>query len=90
MLGRLITLALLVGLGYWYWSGPYQTRVNPSYEQRLQEHAEKMRVCIRSENYRLGATGSGTGTPEDICARQYNLYRENGNWYSYDDVRKGT
>lgn len=90
MLGRLITLVLVVGLGYWYWSGPYQARVNPSYEQRLQDNAEKMRLCIRSENYRVGATGMGTGSAEDNCAKQHNLYRDKGQWYSYDDVRKGS
>lgn len=88
MLGKMITIALLLGLAYWYWSGPYQARVNPNYEQRLEENAEKMRVCIRSENYRAGATGVGTGSPEENCARKYNLYREDGRWYSYDDVRK--
>ncbi len=89
MFGRLLTLALLVGIGYWYWSGPYQARVNPDYEQKLEQNAETMRLCIRGRNYKSGSTGMSDGDPEELCAREHNLYRhEDGRWHSYDDVRK--
>ena len=88
MLGRLITIAVIVGAAYWYWSGPYQERVNPSYEQQLRKNAEDMRLCIRGGNYQLGATGEGRGDIEQRCAAKFNLYQHEGQWHSYDDVRK--
>jgi hypothetical protein len=87
MIGRLFTLAVILGAGYWYWSGPYQDRVNPSYEQKLEHYAEEMRQCIRGVNYRAG-TGANTGDPEKVCAQRLNLYRHEGRWHSYDDVRR--
>ena len=86
MIGRLLTLAFIVGAGYWYWSGPYQERINPSYEQKLERYAEEMRHCIRGINYKAG-TGAATGDPETICSERLNLYRDDGRWHSYDDVR---
>jgi hypothetical protein len=89
MLQRILTVALLLGVGYWYWSGPYQQRVNPGYEQKLRANAENMRQCIRGANYRLGATGTGEGNPEERCAAKFNVYQQDGQWHSYDDVRPG-
>ena len=89
MIGKLFTLAFIIGAIYWYYTGPYQDRVNPSYETKLENYAEEMRLCIRGLNYKSGSTGEvQSGTPEDICASQNNLYRKDGKWHSYDDVRK--
>lgn len=88
MFERLLTLALLLGAGYWYWSGPYQARTKPSAEQKLEHYAEEMRLCVRGLNYKAGATGEGTGDPEQVCARKLNLYRHDGRWHSYDDTRQ--
>jgi len=30
--GRLLTIAILVAAGYWYWSGPFQQQRNPNYK----------------------------------------------------------
>ncbi|MCB1846212.1 MAG: hypothetical protein KDI04_02205 [Halieaceae bacterium] len=88
MLGRLISIAIIAAAAYWYWTGPYQQRVNPSYEQKLRNNADEMRLCIRSGNYQLGATGVGAGNVEQRCAEKLNLYQHEGQWHSYDDVRK--
>jgi len=88
MIGRLFTIAVLIGAAYWYYTGPYQERVNPSDETKLKQYAEQMRECIRGLNYKAGATGEGTGDPEETCAEKYNLYQKNGKWHSYDDIRK--
>lgn len=88
MLGRLFTIAMIAAAAYWYWTGPYQERVNPNYEQKLRKNAEDMRLCIRSGNYQLGATGVGDGNVEQHCAEKFNLYQHEGQWHSYDDVRK--
>jgi hypothetical protein len=87
MVGRIITLALLLAAGYWYWSGPYQARTRPDYRQSLEHNAETMRLCVHSRNYRAGATGQGTADPEAACAMEHNLYRHEGQWHSYDRVR---
>jgi hypothetical protein len=86
--GRILTIALLAGAGYWYWSGPYQDQRNPSYEQKLEKNAKDMSLCIHGKNFQLGATGSGEGNPEEACARKFNLYLHDGKWHSYDDVRR--
>lgn len=88
MFERLLTLALLVGAGYWYWSGPYQDRVNPDMSKKLEQYAEDMRLCVHGLNYKAGATGEGSGDPEQVCAARLNLYLHEGRWHSYDDVRQ--
>ena len=87
MLGRVFTLAVILGAGYWYWSGPYQQQHNPSYEQRLKKNAENMRLCMRGAAYGAGATGETSGNPEQRCAERFNLYKLDGQWHSYDDAR---
>ena len=90
MIQRIVLLLVIGGLGYWYWSGPYQARVNPSYEQQLQRNDENMAGCMRAKAYQLGATGQGVGADRarEQCARQHNVYEEDGRWHSYDAVRK--
>ena len=46
MLQRIITVALLAGVGYWYWSGPYQERVNPTPEKKLLQNSKNMLSCF--------------------------------------------
>lgn len=82
MIGRLLTIAILVGAGYWYWSGPYQRKHNPDADQQLREAIEGMRECIRGQNYKAGATGVSEGDPEQICADKFNLYFYEGEWRS--------
>jgi len=78
----MITLVLLAAAAYWYWSGPYQAQKNPGLEQRLKENGEKMRDCIRAQNYKIGATGVGEGSPEEVCAEKFNLYLQDGRWHN--------
>jgi len=86
---RIGAFAAIVAAAYWYWSGPYQDRVHPSYRLQVQENDEKMRECNRAAAYKLGATGTGAGLEiaEKECAEQYNVYQLDGHWYSYDTVR---
>lgn len=89
MLQRLIILAVLIGAVYWYWSGPYQEKINPSYEAILKQNRDNMAQCMRGASYKLGATGTGTSSvgAEKECARKYNLYPLEGHWHSYDASR---
>jgi hypothetical protein len=88
MLERLIPIALLAAACYWYWTGPYQESKAPSYEKRLKENALNFQRCMRGESFASGATGQSSGDPEEACAAKYNLYKHQGKWHSYDDVRQ--
>lgn len=88
MIGKLFTVAVLIAACYWYYTGPYQERVNPSYETKLKKYQEQMKECIRGLNFKAGATGEGTGNPEEECANKYNLYLKDGQWHSYEDTRQ--
>jgi hypothetical protein len=90
MLQRILTLAIVAALGYWYWSGPYKERVNPSYEQKLRHNAKAMRDCIYRKNYAANRTTSIVGDLQETCMQELNLYQsDDGQWHSYDDVRGG-
>ncbi len=88
-MARLITMALLIALAYWYWQGPYHEKNNPNYEQRLENNTQAMRECMHSEAYKAGATGLNEGSPETLCANKLNLYQaEDGRWYNYAQNRR--
>jgi hypothetical protein len=87
MFGRILTAALLLAAGYWYWSGPYQRTHNPDADRQLQQAIENMRECVRGRNYRVGATGVSEGDPEELCAEKFNLYRYEGEWRSTRELQ---
>ncbi len=84
---RMIIICLLVGAAYWYFSGAYQRETHPSYSDKLKNNAENMRSCMKKKKYAAGRTLTDPGNLEEICAQQYNLYFDGGQWHSYDDVR---
>lgn len=90
MLQRIIVLAALIGSAYWYWSGPYQEKTNPSYEAILKQNEENMGKCLRGAAYKIGATGTGLDSSEAElqCAENYNVYELDGHWHSYDAIRR--
>lgn len=88
MLGRIFSIVVIVGAAYWYWSGPYQERINPSYETQLKKNAENMRLCMRGIAYKAGSTGFGSADGEESCAKKYNVYKKDGKWHSYDKNRR--
>ena len=86
MFSRLLSLAILLSVGYWYWSGPYQSQYNPTPQQKLEQDIGQMRECIRGMNYSLGATGVVEGDPETVCAGKFNLYLYEGEWRSLSEL----
>jgi len=89
VLQRIILLAVIIGAAYWYWSGPYQEKINPSYEATLKLNDENMALCMRGAAYNHGATGTGLDSSgaREQCAEKYNLYESDGHWHSYDAIR---
>ncbi len=88
MLERLLTLAIIAGAAYWYWSGPYQDKVNPSYSETLQQNNEAIAECMKRKKYAASRTTTHVGDVEAKCASELNLYSEEGQWYSYDKTRQ--
>ena len=90
MLQRL-ALAIIIGAAtYWYWQGPYQDKVNPNYEQIVEENGKAFSDCLRGKAYQRGSTGSGPSGEhaEEVCADELDLYFEDGYWHSYKDKRQ--
>ena len=86
---RFLVFVAIVWFIYWYWSGPWQEKVNPSYEAILEDNAEKMDLCVRGAAYQRGATGMGPGerAAQEQCAQELNLYELDGRWHSHDMAR---
>ena len=90
MLQRIIPFIVIAGAIYWYWSGPYQEKINPSYEAILERNNKDMDECVRAATYSRGATGGGLNASAATkkCAEQFNVYESEGRWHSYDAVRQ--
>ena len=89
MLLRIITITVVLGAAYWYWSGPYQEKINPSYQTVVEQNDTDMRECQRGAAYKLGATGKGAAPElaQQQCAKRYNVYEKDGHWHRYDMSR---
>lgn len=88
MLSRIITLAVIIGAGWWYYTGPWQAQRNPDYETRKARLQEDIKNCILAKERKISMTGQFDGVPEEVCAEQFNAYRaDSGEWYSYDEPR---
>ena len=88
MFKNLASLAVILAVAYWYWTGPYQDKHAPkSYQQKLVANGEKMMQCERGLGYQQGAGNQIAGSPETLCAKRFNFYQDLGQWHSYDDVR---
>jgi hypothetical protein len=84
---KLIMLAIIIGAGYWYWSGPYQQGGGQTLEEHLRENRNIMRRCMKREATLGGAAGlAGVGGVTDgaetLCANENNLYKRDGEWYT--------
>jgi hypothetical protein len=89
-MARLAILLAIIGLAYWYWSGPYQNSAQTAGADRLQENAATMQRCINQEQ-RMQSTGGLAGLAdvgnsgvdaERLCAEKHNLQKRDGHWYS--------
>jgi type II secretory pathway pseudopilin PulG len=90
---KLAIILAIIGIAYWYWSGPYQQSTQVSEADRLQDNAAVMQRCINQEQ-RMQSTGGLAGVAdvgssgadaEKLCAEKNNLYKRDGDWYSRND-----
>ena len=86
-MARLVILLALIGVAYWYWSGPYQNSANTPPVDDTKRNAETMARCIAQESYAeelrgySGNVGSTGEDVEEICADENNLFKMDGKWY---------
>lgn len=92
-MARLGTWLAIIGIAYWYWSGPYYESEVPVETDRLQENAAIMQRCIRQEERMeaagglagVGGVGGSGADAERLCAQKNNLYLRDGEWHRNDD-----
>jgi len=92
-MAKLVILLALIGLAYWYWSGPYQKSTETLEANQLKDNAVIMQRCINEEQRMqstgglagLGDVGSAGVDAEKLCAEKNNLYERDGNWYKKQD-----
>ena len=87
MLERILRSVVVAVAAWWAWTGPIHDWRTVSADDQLQAWSDSMARCIRGKEYVAGATGTSTADPEAACARELNLYRQDGRWYSYAAAR---
>lgn len=89
-MAKVALILAIMGLAYWYWSGPHQKSTDASGADRLKNNAVIMQRCINQEQRMqstgglagLAEVGSSGADAESVCAEKNNLYKRDGNWYS--------
>jgi len=89
-LGTPVILLAIIGIAYWYWSGPYQNSADTPAVDDTKQNAEIMKRCITREKHMeasaglagLGDVGSTGEDAEKLCADENRLYKSDGKWYS--------
>jgi hypothetical protein len=93
MLKTSVVLLVVVGFGYWIWTGPYEQRQQSATaeEEQLEGNAQTIQRCLNREssmNAAAGMAGAGLGgTAEDTrarCAEKHGLYFAEGQWREID------
>ena len=92
-MAKLVIILTIIGLAYWYWSGPYQKSAPTLEADRLKDNAAIIQQCVNQEQRMQSAgglagladVGSAGVDAERLCAEKNNLYKRDGNWYSRKD-----
>ena len=81
-LGKPLILLAMIGIAYWYWTGPYQTAAHTPPVDNPKKNAEIMAKCIADEDF---AEADGYRSPdenaEQVCANENNLFKMYGEWH---------
>lgn len=92
-MGKLLVILAILGVAYWYWSGPSQKSTEQLEADRLQANAETMRRCVNQERRMetagglagVAEVGSSGADAERLCAAKYHLQLRDGNWHDRPD-----
>jgi hypothetical protein len=92
-MAKLVILLAMVGLAYWYWSGPYQRSAGTSEADQLKENAAVIQRCVKQETSMqsagdvagLGDVGSNREDAERLCADKHGLEKRDGGWHRRGD-----
>lgn len=81
---KIIVIVGLLLLGYWYYTGPYQSRQS-SPAQQAQDHARQMHRCMQEEARMTAGAGlagmvSESGDVQALCADKLDLELSDGQW----------
>jgi hypothetical protein len=82
-MARLVILLTIIGIAYWYWTGPYQHSAKMSPVDDPRKNAQIMTQCIAQENFAIadGARGLGEDA-EEVCADENGLMKMYGEWHT--------
>jgi hypothetical protein len=88
-MGKIIIVLAIIGISYWYWTGPFQHSAQTSSVDDPKKNAEIMKQCITREKHMeaagglagLGGVGSTGEDAEKTCADQYGLVEIDGEWH---------
>lgn len=84
---QLLSYVVFAAVAWWAWNGPIHDWRTVTVDEQLETNAGNMARCMRGKEYVAGSGGAYTRDPEASCARELNLYRHEGRWYSYSSAR---
>ena len=90
MVSKTLSLIVAAIVGWWAWTGPIHDWQTVTDKERTDANAKDMALCLSGKQNYYNATGNMVADPEAACARQLNLYRHEGQWYSYSQPRKAS
>lgn len=80
--GKTVIFLAMIGVAYWYWTGPYRHSARTAPEDNPKKNAEIMAKCIAGENFAIADGTRDPGEdPEKVCADANNLVEINGVWH---------
>ena len=88
-MAKLVIVLALIGIAYWYWSGPYQSSADSPAADATKQNGEIMRRCMTREKHMeaagelagIGYVGTTGEEAEKLCADENGLYKMDGKWY---------
>ena len=91
MLKTIAVLIIVGGIGYWYWTGPYEKNLQSasSEEEQLKKNAQIIERCLnRESSMNTAAVMEGVGgiaeDSKSLCAQKHGLYFAEGQWREID------
>ena len=79
-----VILLAIIGIAFWYWTGPYENFANTAHVDDPKENAEVMQLCIDHEDREEGLSGnvgSPGENPAEVCAKRIGFYQMDGEWH---------